>query len=58
MPRIARQLALHAGHIGLVTALLLRTGLETGETPRPKPDPRLPALIELTESRVNRHEYI
>ncbi|WP_156413980.1 MULTISPECIES: hypothetical protein [unclassified Guyparkeria] len=58
MPCVARQLALHACQLTLVATLLLRAGLEMNQTTRPKPDPRLPALTELIESRVTRHEHI
>lgn len=58
MNRLAHQLALHACQLTLVATLLLRAGLETSQATRPKPDPRFPALTELTESRVTRHEHI
>ena len=58
MPRFARQLVIHLCQLTLLAALLLRAGLEASNATRPKPDPRFPALTELTESRVTRHEHI
>jgi len=57
MNRIAHPLVIHACQLTLVATLLLRAGLELTQATRPKPDPRLPALTELNESRVTRDEH-